>query len=304
MEEIFESSCYAKEAFVFRNFFIPYTMANQIYPCLWFDNQAKAAVEYYCSIFSNSKIVTESAVAVQFEIEGTRVMGLNGGPMFKINPAISLFVTCTTIEEIDRIWYWLEDGGSAMIPIGQYPWSERYGWVTDKFGMTWQLMLGEQSPEGQKIIPSFLFVGELFGKGEQAIRDYTAIFKDSQIHHLELYDYGEEQPEGTLKFGSFSLGNSKFAAMDGPGTHDFQFNEGVSLVVECETQKEIDYFWDKLTDGGREVQCGWLQDKYGVSWQIIPTILGSLLSDPEKGERVMQELLKMIKLDLKTLLNV
>jgi predicted 3-demethylubiquinone-9 3-methyltransferase (glyoxalase superfamily) len=278
-------------------------MTNQIYPCLWFDNQAKAAAEYYCSIFNNSKIVTESSVAIQFEIEGKRVMGLNGGPMFKINPSISLFVTCETVEEIDRIWYWLSEGGSAMIPIDKYPWSERYGWVTDKFGMTWQLMLGELSREGQKIVPSLLFVGDLFGKGAQAIRDYTSIFENSKIHHLELYQEGEEQPVGTLKFGSFSLGNSKFAAMDGPGTHEFQFNEGVSLVVECDTQDEIDYFWDKLTDGGHEVQCGWLQDKYGVSWQIIPAILGSLMSDPEKGERVMQALLKMIKLDIAALTN-
>jgi predicted 3-demethylubiquinone-9 3-methyltransferase (glyoxalase superfamily) len=278
-------------------------MTNQIYPCLWFDNQAKAAAEYYCSIFDNSILITDTDVAVQFELDGLRVMGLNGGPMYKITPTISLFVTCKTVEEIDRIWYWLSDGGSAMIPIDKYPWSERYGWVTDKFGMTWQLMLGEPSPDEHKIIPSFLFVGELYGKGEEAIRHYTAIFRDSQIHHLELYQVGEEQPEGTLKFGSFSLNNSKFAAMDGFGTHDFQFSEGVSLVVECQTQKEIDYYWDRLTEGGEEVQCGWLRDKYGVSWQIIPEIIGKLMADPEKGERVMQELLKMKKLDIKTLLN-
>ena len=276
-------------------------MPNPIYPCLWFDNQAKEAAAYYCSIFNNSKIVTDSAVAVQFELEGNRIMGLNGGPMFKINPSISLFVTCETVEEIDRLWHWLSDAGSAMIMIGQYPWSERYGWVIDKFGMTWQLMLGKPSSEDQKIIPSLLFVGDLFGKGEQAIRDYTAIFEDSKIHHLELYQEGEDQPAGILKFGSFSLGNTKFAAMDGPGTHDFQFNEGVSLVVECETQQEIDFYWKKLTEDGMEVQCGWLKDKFGISWQIIPEILGSLMSDAEKGTRVMQEVLKMKKLDIETL---
>jgi predicted 3-demethylubiquinone-9 3-methyltransferase (glyoxalase superfamily) len=248
-------------------------------------------------------MVTDSGVAVHFELEGNRIMGLNGGPMYKITPSISLFVTCETVEEIDRIWYWLSDGGSAMIPIDKYPWSERYGWVTDKFGMTWQLMLGELSPEGQKIIPSLLFVGDLYGKGEEAIRHYTTIFKDAHIHHLELYQPGEEQPEGTLKFGSFSLNGAKFAAMDGFGNHEFQFSEGVSLVVECETQKEIDHYWDKLTEGGEEVQCGWLRDKYGISWQIVPEILGKLMADPEKGERVMQELLKMKKLDLKILMN-
>jgi len=278
-------------------------MINQIFPCLWFDNQAQAAAKFYCSIFDHSGIVSESGIAVQFEIEGKKIMGLNGGPMFKINPSISLFVTCETVEEIDRIWYWLSDGGSAMIPIDKYPWSERYGWVVDKFGMTWQLMLGKLSPEGQKIVPSFLFVNELFGKAEQAIRDYAAIFENSKIQYLERYLEGEEQPVGTLKFGSFSLGNASFAAMDGPGSHEFQFNEGVSFVVECETQGEIDFFWNKLTEGGAEVQCGWLKDRYGISWQIIPSILGSLMSDPEKGKRVMQELLKMKKLNIDLLKN-
>jgi predicted 3-demethylubiquinone-9 3-methyltransferase (glyoxalase superfamily) len=282
----------------------PCPLHHAIYPCLWFDGQAKAAAEYYCAIFSNSKIIADSDIAVQFELEGSKMMGLNGGPMFKITPAISLFVNCETVDEINRIWHWLSEGGSAMIPIGQYPWSERYGWVIDKFGMTWQLMLGDFSPEGQKIIPSLLFVNELFGKGVQAINDYSSIFEDSKIHHLEIYQEGEEQPAGTLKFGSFSLGNAKFAAMDGPGTHQFGFNEGVSLVVECETQEEIDFFWETLIrDGGAESQCGWLKDKYGVSWQIIPASLGSLMSDPERGQRAMQQLLKMKKLDINILKN-
>ncbi len=278
-------------------------MTDQIYPCLWLDNQAKQAADYYCSIFQNSKINGESTVAIQFEIEGKKIMALNGGPMFKINPAISLFVTCESVEEIDRIWHWLSEGGNAMIPIDKYPWSDRYGWVVDKFGMTWQLMLGALSPGGQKIVPSLLFVNELFGKGEQAILHYSAIFEKSKIHHLERYLEGEEQPVGTLKFGSFSLGNTKFTAMDGPGSHDFQFSEGVSFVVECDTQKEIDFYWEKLSQGGSEVQCGWLKDSYGISWQIIPANLSSLMSDPEKGERVMQKLLKMKKLDIDQLRN-
>jgi predicted 3-demethylubiquinone-9 3-methyltransferase (glyoxalase superfamily) len=255
-------------------------MTNQIYPCLWFDNQA-----------------------VQFEIEGTKVMGLNGGPMFKINPSISLFVTCTTNEEIERIWGWLAEGGNAMMTLDKYPWSEKYGWMVDKFGMTWQLMFDELPPGRQKIIPSLLFVGDQFGKAEQAIKHYSSIFHPSAIHHLELYPEGGDQPAGHLMFGRFSLNDSQFAAMDGPGEHDFRFNEGVSLVVECENQEEIDYYWEKLTDGGAEVQCGWLRDKFNLSWQVIPKAIGSLMSDPEKSERVMQKVLKMIKLDLDALMN-
>ena len=91
--------------------------------------------------------------------------------------------------------------------------------------------------------------------------------------------------------------------MDGPGDHQFKFNEGVSFVVECEKQEEIDYYWNKLTEGGKESRCGWLVDKFGVSWQIVPAIIGSLMTDPEKVPRVMQAVMKMKKLDIETLVN-
>ena len=279
-------------------------MLNTIYPCLWFDGQAKAAAESYCSIFNNSRITTDTPMVVQFEIEGKKIMGLNGGPMFKINPSISLFVTCQSNEEIESTWTKLLDGGKAMMPLDKYPWSEKYGWVVDKFGMTWQLMLGDISDASQKIKTSFLFVGEQYGKAEQAINHYTGIFPNSTINNLQHYQAGEGQPEGTLKFGLFTINNESFSAMDGFGNHEFKFNEGFSLVVECDTQDEIDNYWNSLlADGGKESMCGWLVDKFGVSWQIIPKVLGSLMSNPEKGSRVMQAIMKMKKLDIATLVN-
>ncbi len=139
-------------------------MTNQIYPCLWFDGQAKAAAEYYCSIFKNSKITTDTQMVVNFELNGKKFMGLNGGPHYKFSPA-------------------------------------------------------------------------------------------------------------------------------------------TSFVIECETQAEIDFFWEKLGSGGIYNQCGWLDDKFGVSWQIVPAILGKLMSDPEKAPRVMQAFLKMKKFDIEKLLN-
>lgn len=278
-------------------------MKNNIFPCLWFDGQAKEAADFYCSIFSNSKIIIESSLVVQFEIEGKKIMGLNGGPAFKINPSISLFVTCQSIEEIKNIWNRLSEGGKVMMPLDKYPWSENYGWTADKFGMTWQLMLGEVPADGQKIIPNFLFVGDQYGKGAQAINYYTSIFPDSKIQVLDIYQAEEPQPQGNLKFGHFSLSGVSFAAMDGYGDHEFKFNEGVSIVVECKDQEEIDYYWNKLTDGGQESRCGWLMDQFGVSWQIVPINIGRLVTDPEKGPRVMQEVMKMVKLDMDVLLN-
>ena len=169
--------------------------------------------------------------------------------------------------------------------------------------MNWQLMLGKLPEGGQKIVASFLFVGKQYGNAQDAIKHYTSIFPKSAIYHLETYKAGEAQPEGKLKFGHFALDGEMFAAMDGTGNHNFEFNEGVSLMVECETQEEIDNYWTKLTEGGAESRCGWLKDKFGVSWQIVPKILGSLMTDPAKAQRVMAEVMEMKKLDIQTLAN-
>jgi predicted 3-demethylubiquinone-9 3-methyltransferase (glyoxalase superfamily) len=237
-------------------------------------------------------------MVVKFELDGLSVMGLNGGPAFKINPSISLFVTCETLEEIVSLWDSLIEGGHAMMPLDKYPWSEKYGWVVDKYGMTWQLMFIKNTGNEKKIIPSFLFVGSQFGHAERAIKKYVSVFKNSLIREINLYEPGEDQPEGSLKFGTFSLNGNIFAAMDGFGNHDFEFNEAVSLVVECENQEEIDFYWNKLTEGGKESMCGWLKDEFGVSWQIVPKNLGKLLSDPENGQKAMEALMKMKKLEI------
>lgn len=278
-------------------------MKNPIYPCLWFDGNAKTAADFYCSIFNRSRIIDDTSMVVRFEIEGKYIMGLNGGSMFKINPSISLFVTCETNEEIETIWNKLIEDGSAMMPLDEYPWSKKYGWLVDKFGMSWQLMLGELPIGKQKITPCFLFVGQQYGRAQEAIKHYTSIFPNSEMQHLEIYTAGEPQPAGNLKLGHFTLQSELFAAMDGFGEHEFQFNEAFSLVVECKTQDEIDNYWNKLLEGGQESNCGWLKDKFGVSWQVVPSILSELMSDPEKAPRVMQAFLKMKKFDIETLLK-
>lgn len=278
-------------------------MKNTIYPCLWFDGNAKTVADFYCSIFDHCKIVDDNPMVVRFEIEGKLIMGLNGGPMFKINPSISLFVICETNEEIETIWNKLIEGGNIMMPLDEYPWSKKYGFVADKFGVCWQLMLGKVPPNGQKIMPCLLFVGEQYGKAQQAIKQYISIFPNSEIVDLSIDESEDVQQAGSLKFGNFTLQNQLFAAMDGFGEHQFQFNEGVSFVVECDTQTEIDNYWTKLTEGGSESQCGWLKDRFGVSWQIVPSILGELVSDPEKAPRVVQAFMKMKKFDIETLLN-
>ncbi len=275
-------------------------MTHPIYPCLWFDGQAKEAAEFYCSVFQQSKIISENPMVVNFEINSQKIMCLNGGPLYKINPSISFFVICEEDTEIETLWSKLSENGKIMMPLDTYDWSEKYGFVQDKYGVCWQIMKGDYARYHQKIIPSFLFVGNQYNKAESAVNFYTTIFPTSEIKELTRYEEG-----GSLKFSLFTLNNSVFSAMDGFGNHEFTFNEGFTFVIECDTQQEIDTYWEQLiANGGQESQCGWLKDAYGVSWQIIPSILKDLMSDSEKSSKVIQAFLQMKKFDIATLLNV
>ena len=139
-------------------------MQNNLYSCLWFDGKIKEATQFYCSLFPNTKIHAENNIITKFELEGTIVKLLNGGALFKLNPSISFFVKCETKAEIEKLWASMLDGGKVMMNLGNYPWCEQYGWIEDKYGMTWQFFLGSLAPEEQKIIPCMLFTNEVFGK--------------------------------------------------------------------------------------------------------------------------------------------
>lgn len=279
-------------------------MSNKIYPCLWFDGKGKEAAEFYCSAFETSQITADTGLVQIFELGGKKFMALNGGPMFKINPAISFFVICKTAEEADTKWKHLSEGGIVMMPMNSYPWSTKYGWCQDKYGVNWQIMLPLPSQEISKdaqssIFQSMMFTQEKSGKAEEAIAFYTAVFPGSTTDMIARYEKGEPDVEGYIKHARFSLCGETFAIMDSSGPHPFTFNEGLSFVVDCKDQEEVDYYWSKLTaDGGQESMCGWLKDKYGVSWQIAPTILGELIGSPdkEKASKAMQAMLKMKKI--------
>jgi predicted 3-demethylubiquinone-9 3-methyltransferase (glyoxalase superfamily) len=238
----------------------------------------------------------------EFEIEGQKFIALNGGPLFKFTPAVSFLVACNTKEEVDEIWERLSEGGTALMELGEYPFSEKYGWTQDRYGLSWQVMFMGDRKTKQKITPTLMFVGEQCGKAEAAINFYTSVFNNAEIGNILRYGKGEEpDKERTIKHAAFTLENQGFAAMDSARKHDFTFNEAISFMVECETQEEIDYYWEKLTaDGGQESMCGWLKDKFGVSWQVSPTVLGEMLQDPdkEKVERVTDAFLRMKKFDI------
>ena len=188
------------------------------------------------------------------------------------------------------------------MPIQQYPFSERYGWVQDKYGVSWQLILSD--PEGEErpvIVPSLLFVGTVAGRAEEAINFYLSIFKDSKMGALQRYGAGQEpDKEGTVAFADFMLQGQWFAAMDSAHRHDFAFNEAISLIVKCDTQEEIDHYWGKLSAVPEAEQCGWLKDRFGLSWQVTPTSMDKMMQSgtPEQIARVTQAFLKMKKFDL------
>jgi predicted 3-demethylubiquinone-9 3-methyltransferase (glyoxalase superfamily) len=279
-------------------------MNNNIHPCLWFDGNAKTAADFYCSLFPGSKITADTPMVVNFELSGQKFMGLNGGPMFKPNASISFTVICETDEETNELWKQLSADGMIMMALDKYEWSERYGFVQDRFGVCWQIMKARYGDVNQKITPTLLFVGKSFGQAEKAVKFYIEVFPQSSIDGILLYTKEEGEAAGTVKHSQFFLDKKVFMAMDGASNHSFAFNEAISFVVDCETQEEIDFYWNKLTaDGGQESQCGWLKDKFGVSWQIVPAVLGKLMTDPERSQRVMQAFMKMKKFDIEALMN-
>ena len=276
-------------------------MRTSIYPCLWFDGNAYEAANFYCSVFNNSVITSENAIVVTFELNGQRFMGLNGGPKFTPNPSVSIFTVCETMDEVEKIWQKLLDGGTELMPLDKYDWSEKYGWVQDRFGVSWQLAYGKMQDVGQKFTPTLMFTQNQAGKAEEAVNFYTSVFPDSSVTGILKYTAQDNDVEGAVKHAQFKLGDNVFMAMDSSIEHPFGFNEAISFVVECINQQEIDYYWNKLSHGGAESMCGWLEDKYGVSWQIVPAVLGKLMGDQAKAPRVMNAILEMKKLDIQQL---
>ncbi len=286
---------------------------QKIVPHLWYDTQAKEAALFYASVFPNSKVTrvtklhdTPSGTAhlVSARLWGQEFMLISAGPYFRFTPAVSFMVSCTTKAQANAVWRKLSKGGHVLMPLGEYPFSPWFGWVADKYGLTWQIMLAGTVPSKQRITPAFMFVGKNYGMAEAAIRYYAALFKASNVGTITHYPKNDPMGKpGTVKFASFRLEGNHFAAMDSPGNHPFTFNEAVSFIIRCKTQSEIDYYWKKLSAVPAAEQCGWLKDKYGVSWQVVPALMDELLQSKDAAQvaRVTQAFLKMKKFDVAAL---
>jgi predicted 3-demethylubiquinone-9 3-methyltransferase (glyoxalase superfamily) len=290
---------------------------RKITPCLWFDDNAGDAISFYTSHFANSRVIgidrypdrpldipqpnmAGKVMNATFELDGFRFMALDGGPIFRFNPSVSFFVHLESRDRIDELWGSLSDGGTVLMALGEYPFNPWYGWVQDRFGVSWQLILAE-GPSEQPIVPSMMFVGDQAGRAEEAIEFYSNTFDDSSIGDIVRYGPGQElEPVDNVSHGGFALAGQRFVAMDSTLEHDFQFNEAVSLFVACDDQEEVDRYWNRLSAVPEAEQCGWLKDKFGVSWQIVPRQLGELVGDPdpEKSARVLDAMLKMKKIEV------
>lgn len=290
---------------------------QKIVPHLWFDTQAKEAAEFYCAAFPNSKILSSTVLhdtpsgdcdVLTFNLNGHDFMAISAGPYFKINPSISFILNFDPSqdeqaeEHLKALWDKLFESGTALMPLQQYPFSKLYGWVQDRFGVSWQLMLTDPTGEPRPFItPSLIFTGDSTNKAEEAVKFYLSVFKNAKQGTIARYsqDTGPAK-EGSIMFTDFTLENQWFSAMDSGVPQSFSFNEAISLLINCDTQEEIDYYWEQLSAVPESEQCGWLKDKYGVSWQVSPSSLNEMMSEgtPEQIARATQAFLKMKKFNI------
>jgi predicted 3-demethylubiquinone-9 3-methyltransferase (glyoxalase superfamily) len=300
---------------------------QRIVPHLWFDKEAKEAAAFYASVFPESRVLHSATLEgtpggdadfVAFEIWGHRFEAVSAGPLFKPNPSISFIVNFDPLffgkggsaekdarKQLDEVWSKLSRGGQALMPLDKYPFSERYGWIQDKYGFSWQVMLTDPKGEPRPpIIPSLMFVGKRCGKAGEAIDFWTSVFRNSKRGAFFPCGPGREpDKEGTVMFADFQLEGGWLAAMDSAQEHRFDFNEAVSLMVKCDTQADIDYYWEKLSAVPESEQCGWLKDKFGVSWQVTPAEMDEMMAKASREQlnRLTQAFLPMKKFDLAAL---
>lgn len=278
-------------------------MKEKITPCLWFNGQARDAAAIYCAAFKSSRITAQSPFVTGIEVAGQHLTLLDGGPMYKPNASISFYVGCETTEEFDQAWNVLSKGGQVVSKPEKSPWSEKYGWISDAFGISWQLGVQKKSDIAQKITPYLMFTGDQYGRADAAIKHYESVFKGGSTEGVVRYGPGDAPEQaGFVRHAEIALMNQKFMMSEVSST-SVPFTEGISLTVHCEDQAEVDYYWTKLTEGGEESMCGWLKDRFGVSWQIVPTILTKLMNDPIKAGKAAQAFMSMRKLDIEQIVQ-
>ena len=249
--------------------------------------------------------MTEQApgIVTTVSIHGFRLSLINGGNQYAPNPSISCILNFDPLlfggeeqarDYLDELYERLSTGG-VLMELGEYPFSPRYAWVRDRFGMTWQLMLTD--PDGDPrpfVIPSFIFGGTNHAHAEEATDAWITLFDNARRGALYRYEEGGPLDAGTVMFTDFTLRGTWMAATDSGTFHDFTFTPGVSIIVSCRDQEEIDRYWAGLSAVPEAERCGWCVDRWGVSWQVVPHNIAELMADAATRDKI----LHMGKIDL------
>lgn len=285
---------------------------QRIVPNLWFQGNAAEGAEFYERVFPRTHAVvagrypTEGLadfqkefageiLTVDVDLDGYRFTLINADSTFRPDPAISFMVNfdasvADAVQHLDDLWRDLADGGTVHMALDEYPFSRRYGWVEDRFGVSWQLVLGDTAgPDRGRIIPSLLFGGPAQNLARPTIERLVGVFDDSEI--VTLREFGT--PHGPAKadsiaYADFRLDGQWFAAMDSGIEQSASFGYGVSLLIECDDQDEIDRYWSALSHDPEAEVCGWCKDEAGISWQVVPRSMDLLMSRPGAYSRMMQ----------------
>ena len=279
-------------------------MDQVITPAIWCDGTADEAAQFYADVFRDTSIAEQApGLAATVSIHGFKLSLINGGNQYAPNPSISCILNFDPLlfggEEqarayLDELYERLSTGG-VLMELGEYPFSPRYAWVRDRFGMTWQLMLTD--PDGDPrpfVIPSFMFGGTNHANAEEATDAWIALFDNARRGALYRYEEGGSLDAGTVMFTDFTLRGTWMAATDSGAFHDFTFTPGVSMIVSCRDQEEIDRYWAGLSAVPEAERCGWCVDRWGVSWQIVPHNIAELMTDAATRDKI----LHMGKIDL------
>lgn len=287
---------------------------QKITPFLWFEKNMKEITDFYVSVFPGAHVqsngILSDTPSGQAEMATLTLYGqdfslMTAGPYLPFNPTVSFIVSCDSADEVDALWGKLSTEGTVLMGLASYSFSEKYGWVQDKYGVSWQIMLASTVKPDQKIVPTLMFAGDVCGKGEEALTLYTSIFHNAQVEYVMNYDGSEpiDDTRAKIKHAGFTIENFHLALMDSGKNSPLTFQQAISFIVHCDTQEEVDYYWEKLTEGGQEVQCGWLNDKFGFPWQVVPTAMERMMSEGTKEQiaRVTEAFMKMKKFDIKTL---
>ncbi len=282
---------------------------QRIVPTIWFDHTAEQAVQFYTSIFPASSVcevvrypqqgllefqaeMAGSVLTIEFELAGHRFIAINAGPEFPLNPSVSFMVRfdpsadAEARRRLDELWASLSSDGRVLMPLQEYDFSAHYGWVQDRYGVNWQLML--TSPGGEPrptIVPALMFGHTNQGRAQQAIEFYTSVFGGT-VATMARYDGRGGAAAGQVMYADFDLAGQWFSAMDAPG-QDFTFTCGLSLLVRCADQEDLDRLWGQLSAVPEAEQCGWCADQFGLSWQLVPANLAELMATPGAYAKLM-----------------